>query len=186
MSFHKELIILQDAIKDTVAQLIKEQGITFKLDEIAQRLKISKKTIYKYFPSKEEIVKSLLKDVQREIFVKESEILNSSSDVLSKIKNKLMIDPKNSDLYTNEVINDLKKFYPELSQYILRLFDDGWQRTYYLFLRGIQEGILRDFDFGLFKTMYIAGVTAITEDNLNYKSRLENVIDILLEGVKKS
>lgn len=41
-------------IKCSVSELQKE-GLRFSVDEVAKSLKISKKTIYKYFPTKEEL-----------------------------------------------------------------------------------------------------------------------------------
>lgn len=45
--------MLQDQIIDASLQSLRNEGLRFSVDSLAARLKISKKTIYKYFPTKE-------------------------------------------------------------------------------------------------------------------------------------
>lgn len=42
-------------IIETAIKMLKNQGIKFSVDELAQSLRISKKTVYRYFRSKEEL-----------------------------------------------------------------------------------------------------------------------------------
>ncbi|MGM9671178.1 MAG: TetR/AcrR family transcriptional regulator [Oscillospiraceae bacterium] len=45
--------MLKDEIVDASIQSLRREGLRFSVDLLAERLKISKKTIYKYFPNKE-------------------------------------------------------------------------------------------------------------------------------------
>lgn len=55
---------MKDKILDTAANKIQMHGLKkFTIDEIAKDLKISKKTIYKYFNSKDAIVEEFFKTV---------------------------------------------------------------------------------------------------------------------------
>ena len=44
---------MRDTIIDTAIESLRTEGLKFSVDTIASKLKISKKTIYKYFPDKE-------------------------------------------------------------------------------------------------------------------------------------
>ena len=55
------------------------------MDEIARDLKISKKTIYKYFPSKEAIVKELIEETLQRVNIAHDEILQRDINSLEKL-----------------------------------------------------------------------------------------------------
>ena len=66
-------------MKDTILEKSKELFLrngfkTVGMDDIAQSLHISKKTIYQYFPSKEDLVKATLDYVYNLAFSKIAEI----------------------------------------------------------------------------------------------------------------
>ncbi|MGN0478163.1 MAG: TetR/AcrR family transcriptional regulator [Hominenteromicrobium sp.] len=44
---------MKDRIIDASIQSLRQEGLRFSVDVLAERLRISKKTIYKYFPTKE-------------------------------------------------------------------------------------------------------------------------------------
>jgi len=54
------------------------------MDSIASELKVSKKTIYKHFPSKEHIIKEIVQSIQIDISTKVNTIINSNMDSVSK------------------------------------------------------------------------------------------------------
>ena len=55
------------------------KGIAFNMDEIATNLKISKKTIYKYFNSKNELIVELVEAYFNNLNKAEDEIFNSTN-----------------------------------------------------------------------------------------------------------
>ncbi len=54
------------------------------MDSIASELKVSKKTIYKHYPSKEFIVQEIVKSIQNELSTKVDKIINSEQDSVTK------------------------------------------------------------------------------------------------------
>ena len=55
---------MRDKILQAACEIIQERGLRkFRMDDICSNLKISKKTIYKYFNSKDEIVETYINEV---------------------------------------------------------------------------------------------------------------------------
>ncbi|MDY5441695.1 MAG: TetR/AcrR family transcriptional regulator [Candidatus Enteromonas sp.] len=58
---------MKDKILSLTIQNLKADGLRFSVDELAKELRISKKTIYKYFPSKEALAKEVFSTYFREV-----------------------------------------------------------------------------------------------------------------------
>src|SRR5690606_41757286 len=59
------------------------------MDSVAARLRISKKTIYKYFPSKEKLIHEVVFGLMQEISPRIDAIIKNKSDALTKIYSQL-------------------------------------------------------------------------------------------------
>ena len=85
---NKRITSDKDRIFIHIRTLFLREGFNkISMDEIASELKISKKTIYKYFPSKEFIVIAIVEGLMKSIQGKLEEIINSESDSLEKMIN---------------------------------------------------------------------------------------------------
>ena len=108
-------------MKDTILEKSKELFLrngfkTVGMDDIAQALHISKKTIYQYFPSKEDLVKATLDYVYNLAFSKIAEISGKCEMAIHEhFKIKESIDGiLGKDFETSPCFFQLKKYYPEL------------------------------------------------------------------------
>ena len=96
-------------------KLFRENGLyKTSMDELAALLQISKKTIYKYFPSKENLVLEITKFWMRGSTKRVDEIVHSNTDVVSKFV-KLLEDyccelSKVSDKW----VRDFQIHYPDI------------------------------------------------------------------------
>ena len=111
--------IRQD-MKDTILEKSKELFLrngfkTVGMDDIAQSLHISKKTIYQYFPSKEDLVKAVLGYIYDLAFGKIEEISGKCETAIHEhFKIKKSIDGiLGKDFETSPCFFQLKKYYPE-------------------------------------------------------------------------
>lgn len=83
------------------------------IDEIARHLKMSKKTIYQYFPSKSLLVNSCVSSV---LNFKRKEILQVFDLNLDPITEMLELGKLNEEtfrMFSKNVLKDLRNFYPE-------------------------------------------------------------------------
>ena len=77
---------MKDKILDMAANKIQIHGLKkFTIDEIARDLKISKKTIYKYFSSKDEIVEEFFKTIVKSDKENMESSLKRQNNFMSKI-----------------------------------------------------------------------------------------------------
>lgn len=53
---------MKDRITEESIKSLQQEGLRFSVPTLAERLKISKKTVYKYFPTKEALANAVAKD----------------------------------------------------------------------------------------------------------------------------
>lgn len=98
-------------IIDTALKEFKEKGVKeVKMDDIAARLSISKRTIYELFSDKAEILQEALKVQNQRMQEEGRAIIRSASDVLDTIL-------KLYDLYLTSLKSINKKFFVEIKKY---------------------------------------------------------------------
>ncbi|MGN1052187.1 MAG: TetR/AcrR family transcriptional regulator [Candidatus Scatosoma sp.] len=71
---------MREKIIDVSIGCIQKDGLRFSVDEIAQKLKISKKTVYKYFTAKEELAVAIYGKYYTEAEEKLTALLNGDAE----------------------------------------------------------------------------------------------------------
>ncbi len=176
---------MKDIILNEVKSLINKEGLGFKLENLAKNLKISKKTLYKYYSSKEEMIKIIIKESHLDVKKRQKEIFALDTDLLDKIKKLLKVTPINSELFTDENLRSLNIYYPDLYNLVINFFKTDWETTFELLDRAKEQSLIKDIDNGLFKELYLCGCFYIYNQETNYQERLENLINIIFEGIEK-
>jgi len=87
------------------------------MDEIAAELQVSKKTIYKHFPSKENLLEEICKGTACEITSKVDEIIESKEDVVIKFVKIL-------NMYSNFLMNISEKWVRDIQVHTPHLKKD--------------------------------------------------------------
>jgi AcrR family transcriptional regulator len=181
----KELII-----RYAGKRFYKEGFHKISMDEIAAGLRMSKKTIYKHFPTKDNLIESLI-DCECEChLVKEIEILDQKIGVIEMILQ--MIEYNLSDLskYGEKWISDLQNLKPNLWDKYMQ-FKHNKHDTYFnkLIIKGRKEKLIKDIPLEIILT----GIESIVKNvihtdfllrnNLSLKQALNYSIDILISGM---
>ncbi len=157
-------------MKDTILEKSKELFLrngfkTVGMDDIAQSLHISKKTIYQYFPSKEDLVKATLDYVYNLAFSKVAEISGKCETAIHEhFKIKESIDGiLGKDFETSPCFFQLKKYYPELCyDFEKRRCKDVKTHIEKNISEGIKQGVYREnLDKTFLAVQFIAGSDAI-------------------------
>ncbi len=132
------------------------------VDDIAKGMKISKKTIYKHFTSKEELVEAGFK-----LFMHESGAFVRSvveTDEVSVVKfirilNRMLTQ---TTLISNEFIADLQQFMPELWQefdsFRSNIMRDTISRIY---MQGINEGLVKNHPLPVVIAAFVGGIREV-------------------------
>ena len=89
-----------------------------------------------------------------------------------------------------EKLSILKTRYPKIFVKVQERLETGWESTLMLINQGIKEGVIREVDTGLVKTMFEATVErffmsdVLVNSKMSYTEGLEEVVNILIDGIK--
>jgi len=131
--------MIRQRIIEEASELFGQSGIKgVTMDDLAQHLHISKRTIYENFKSKEEILIACIEAFHKE----KSEKQRQAENVVDAILAILQKDVGKSNFKT---IRELRKYNPQVyKEHLLRLQDEQRREIEQLIQRGIREGIFRD------------------------------------------
>jgi AcrR family transcriptional regulator len=181
----KELII-----KYTGKLFYKNGFHKISMDEIATGLRMSKKTIYKHFPTKDNLIESLI-DYECEFhLIKEIEILNQKIGAIKMIVRMIEFNLAEMSKYSEKWIKDLQDLKPELWEKYMQ-FKHNKHDTYFnkLIVQGRKEKLIKEIPLEIILT----GVESIVKNvihtdfllknNLSLKQALNYSIDVLVSGM---
>lgn len=182
---------LKEEILRGTIQVFNEKGLKFTMDDIAERLKISKKTLYKVFDDKEDLFLTMvdymfdtIKESEREVI--EDEDL-STAEKIHKILGVLPEGYKDVDLRQLYLLKDK---YPKIYKQVELRLETGWEMTIELIEQGIAEGCIQPIKIPILKMMLEASLEQffqrdiLIQNKISYQDALREVVDILMEGIK--
>lgn len=187
----KDLEILKDKIINANIELFSKKGLHFTMDDLSKSLGISKKTLYKVYDSKEEMFLDLADYFFMEIKKSEQEILNDNNlDTLTKLKKIMVVLPER---YQNKGLNNLyilKDKFPNIYIKVSEYLSKDWDSTIYLLEKGMEEGVIRKVSIPVVKAMVegtfneFLGTSALKENDISYEAALDEMIEIIINGIK--
>ncbi len=182
-------------MKDKILQYSKEvfyrEGFyKITMDEIARDLKISKKTIYKHFPSKEAIVKELIEETLQRVNIAHDEILQRDINSLEKLVavGRFIINDILS--INNKMLNDLRQHTPNLWTKIDEFRKERLLKNFSIILdQGKKEGLIKKIPNQIITTVFISGARAvinpdfILNNNLSLGEAGKSALMFLISGM---
>lgn len=132
------------------------------MDDVAAELRMSKKTIYKFFPSKEDLVKAVAKHFMNKMKDKIIPALNSDKNAIEKLEHLISILAKAFDRISPKMLDEMRRHLPSLWDEI-----DNF-RTEMMFGnitkvidQGKEEGLFLDYPAPIVMNMLVASVRSI-------------------------
>ncbi len=186
MDEHKKKIIVTIAEDEFVKYGIKKTS----MEKIAKRLQISKKTIYKFFPNKKELLRAIVNNISKQLDSQINEIINSRKNAVRKfyLMGKLIGDRVRK--ISPEWLNDLKTVYPELWREIEVFRRERIQKNMTKLLeQGKKEGLIVRKPTVVILTVLLSSVEGvvnpevIANNNLSVQSALEMTLEIIISGI---
>jgi AcrR family transcriptional regulator len=166
-----------------------EKGIKFTMNDLAQRLGVSKRTIYEHFDSKEELIEVIIDQFLDTMRRKEEEILNNTDlNSIEKLKAIAMILPNDIKLIYCSKFYEMRKYYPKQWQRIEKWAKE-WKPEGKLIEEGIASGQLHNVNTVVLRTMVIESMMTLLDQNylmkhnITLKDALLSMADILLHGL---
>lgn len=152
------------------------------MDDIANALGMSKKTIYKHFTNKTELVEEVTTCIQEKIFAATEQIrANSKNPIEELYETKMFLmtflkEEKTSPQY------QLQKYYPHIyKQKILAQFEKWHESLKKSLEKGKKNGLFRaDIDSMFIARMYFNGMTGIRDERIFPRNIYS--INILMEN----
>ena len=178
---------------ESVIKQYREKGIKFTMDDVANDLHMSKKTIYKYYKDKD----SMLIDAVNEFFdtVKKAEdiiLKDDELDYYEKLRRVLSAMPNQYDGMEFGQLYMTKEKHPKVYECIARRLESGWEPTIRLLEEGIASGKLRNFSIPIMKTMMETTLEqffqkdVLVKNDIPYNTALNEVVDILINGIRNN
>jgi len=162
------------------------------MDEIAQTLGMSKKTIYKYFSNKDELVKTAILHFRDTTLTRVESVLDDQSlDTYQRFITLLEVTGEQLSKVQQPVLEDLKKYLPDFWVVVEERRRFILKRVYgQVITEGKKEGIIReDTDVDFFLLIYMSLVTSIVNPevmaNLPYSISqvFRNIVNTLFTGI---
>jgi AcrR family transcriptional regulator len=122
----------------TIRKLFFEYGIRrISTDDIAHRLHISKKTIYKEYTSKDELVKDLFLSDYYQLKASLNSLDSEKMDAITKTLRMYSITHRSINSISALVLYDLEKYYPALLDELVVLYEELIHQS---FVRILSQG----------------------------------------------
>ncbi|MGD1007385.1 MAG: TetR/AcrR family transcriptional regulator [Ignavibacteriaceae bacterium] len=173
-----------------VETFLKEGFYKTTMDEIAARLHMSKKTIYKYFPSKEELVREVMKTHMHLTMKKIKSHVNHQSNAVEKLFDIFTIVGENILKVNEKMIMDLQFYSPgiwkEVDDFRARQITANFSR---IFEQGKAEDYFLNIKTEIILSVFVASIRAIVNPDyavnsgVSLKEAFMAIIEILMNGI---
>lgn len=182
---------MRERILKAVIEEIQQRGMKFTVDDVTRRLGISKKTIYEYFSSKEEIIETIVERIVEETNEKSNEIINDYSlSIIEKVRNVLNVLPEYYQVYDRPILEEMKRYYPDQWVKIDASLTDDWDELKNLIEEGMDQGeIISKYAAPVIMRVLIEGINTTLDqrfflnNNLTVTEALADIVDILFYGL---
>lgn len=181
----------QERIMEAAREKFFEQGfMKVTVDEIASDLGMSKKTLYKFFPSKEDLVRKAIHFMLRQVNARIEAIVKSEKPFVEKMSELLVLIGRMWGRAGRQFPIDIKKHFPDLWKEVEtfrreRILTNMQQ----MFLQAKQEGVLRDdVRPELLMLMFLCCVegilnpTTLSEHSFSLTEAFRGIFKTLFEG----
>lgn len=162
------------------------EGPNFKLDALAQDLKMSKKTLYKCFDNKEMLLLEVVKELFLQIKEKEKAVYeNNQLNSLEKLMGVLSVYPDYAS-FNYHKIPELKDQYPKIYAFVEVELEENWNQTLELLDQCIDEGYVGPISHDIFKIIFLGlykQLLLTQHEAPDYLMR--TCIETIFDGLKK-
>ena len=176
-------------IRETIA-LCSGQGLDFTMSELAARLGMSKKTLYVLFDSKEALLLATVDSMFDEVKVSEAQILaRQDLSLAEKIRRLVVVLPDSYQTLDWTRLQGVEEKHPVVYRRIRQRLETGWEPTLDLLRQGVEQGVLRPFEPGLFRAVVEGAIEhflssdALEREGLGYVQAMDGMMDLLMEGI---
>lgn len=164
------------------------QGL--RMDELASRAGVSKRTIYRYFPSKEAVIEAALDDFMQQIGAETKQLLETNTDpaqTLADMQKYLLIQGQFA--INDKSLHDLQQHFPRLWEKIDRFRSHQLKAVLAYIASSSAPGLAAGIDYPVAETLILAGIQSvinpafISAHQISFEDAISQVSQILLYGL---
>ena len=180
---------IQQDILTTTLELFNDKGLDFTMDDIAQSMHIAKKTIYRFFSSKEELLIALLDYGFENIQKEKQKILSSNDSITKRLEQAMIAMPKQYAKIDFRMLVSLKDIYPQVYIRLNEHLENDWEPIIKLINEGIRKKEIRKINTFILRQIITAtfeqllSMDELQEKNLTYAEALKEMMNIIMKGI---
>jgi AcrR family transcriptional regulator len=181
---------LRPVIEHARCQIMQNGVRNFTIEKLASDLKISKKTIYKHFSTKEEFVEKVLLYNFDDLFTKVRNLPEYPEDPLKHVFMVLNIIMNHLSVISSTSVYEVKLYYPNVWQQVEEFRLDLMRNLKDAFIKAQHMGLIRnDLELGFITEMIMNIVQTIFQPEffINYSYSISEMIrmftDFIMNGL---
>lgn len=181
---------MKNRIMTAFIEEIENNGMKFTMDDLARRLRISKRTLYEHFSSKVDILDAIIDQTFAEMNdITEQIIQDEKLSLIEKIKGVMNVLPKHWEFYDLRTLEQMKRHFPEQWAKVDAELKHDWAALRLLLEQGIREGEIIDMNVSLLLKILIDATNSILdqrfyrENQITVSEALSSIVDVLLYGL---
>ena len=172
---------LRDKILETAMHLFAQRGVrAVRMDDIAQQLGISKRTLYEIYDDKEQLLFEGVRKYDQQRKDSMSEFAQKADNVMDVILEEYSRKAEETRLTCPQFLADIQK-YPKVVAYMQEQHERSHEAVQQFLQRGVSEGYFRnDVDYDLVNTLFEAVGQQVMKSQLFSQYSFEHLFNNLL------
>ena len=162
---------LREQIINATIDEFQDKGLKLTMNDVAKRIHISKKTLYKVFENKEELFLAVADYTFAEIKRHEQMVLeNPELDLIEKIRRLIIVLPERYKNIGLSNLYPLQDLFPDVYRKTAHYLETDWDATISLLEQGVREGKIRQMPIPIMKAMVESTIQHFMSSQLKWKA----------------
>lgn len=182
---------IRESILQAVVDELRTKGPDFHMDELARRLRISKRTLYEHFSSKQEMIKEALCSLMEDVYEYHERLLHNP-DLTAEEKLMAFFNVHGSGrVFSMRQAKEIFTKMPEISQSLEDNSERDWDILEQIFDQAQENDEFCHFDKALLMHMLHSAADEVldyiekTNQDYSFPEYMEKCIRVILYGIKK-
>jgi len=179
---------LREQLVTAATALFQTEGLRFTMQEVADALHISKKTIYTVYTSKEALLLDMVDSLFADIHRTKGELMSAPGPIEERIRAVIVALPEQYQTLDFRMLDELEEKYPAAARRVREHLESNWEPTIALLEEGMAAGRIRPVPIPVLRQMITASIEGFLtggREGASYAETLEAMIDIIMNGIRK-
>lgn len=176
-------------IIEAAINVFQKHGLKFTMSDVAKSMHISKKTIYLYYESKEELLLAMLDKGFEKIQADKREILQQNITTREKIAKIIIAMPEQYQIMDFRLFDGLNEKYPVVYRRLQYQLETNWEPVIALLNQGMKEKVIRKISIPILEGMITSTIETflstdlLKQNDITYVDGLNEMVQILMDGI---